>query len=160
MEGGVYPSVNNLYELPTYFNLIWCKKTCHILFDIALKSSIPSIQSPKSKIHHVFLLKAQYQSLQNSYFGDISPYRSDLSHTNIILTFFFLRDFTIVRGNGHASGFDDRYKVRSLFIASRTLYLHSIGYFRFTNCCKKANKNRMPWHSETWLDIDCLLVSQ
>ena len=89
MEGGVYPSVNNLYELPTYFNLIWCKKTCHILFDIALKSSIPSIQSPKSKIHHVFLLKAQYQSLQNSYFGDISPYRSDLSHTNIILTFFF-----------------------------------------------------------------------
>ena len=35
-----------------------------------------------------------------------------------------------------------------------------VEYLRFTNCYRKGNKKRKSRHSETWLDMDCLLVSQ
>ena len=38
------------------------------------------------KIHYFFLLQAQYETLQNSHFGNISPYRSDRSNTKTIFT--------------------------------------------------------------------------
>ena len=50
------------------------------------------------KVHHFFVLKAQYPSRQNSYFDDISPYHNGRSHTKIIL-FFFSCDFTIFTGD-------------------------------------------------------------
>ena len=37
------------------------------------------------KIHHFFLLKAQSQSLQNSNFGDISPYHNFKISFRVIL---------------------------------------------------------------------------
>ena len=52
---------------------------------------IYSLNIPQSnKTHHFFLLKAQYPSLQNSYYGDISLYCNDHSHRKIILTFLFV----------------------------------------------------------------------
>ena len=62
------------------------------------------------KFHHFFLLKAQYQSLQNSYFCNILPYRSGKSHTKIF-SHFFSCEFIIVTGERHMSGFDGKYKV-------------------------------------------------
>ena len=69
------------------------------------------------KIQHFFLLNVQYQSLQNSHLGDISPYRSDHSQTKIILTFLFVY-FTVVKRGGHVFGFV-KYKVHSSFIVFR-----------------------------------------
>ena len=33
-------------------------------------------------------------------------------------------------------------------------------YLRFINCYGKANKKYMPWQSERWLGIDCVIGSQ
>ena len=54
------------------------------------------------KIHIFFLFKAQCPCFQNLYFGNISLYRSDRSHTKII-SHFFTCDFTIVTGDGKAN---------------------------------------------------------
>ena len=42
----------------------------------------------------------------------------------------------------------------------QTLKLNPVEYLRFINCYEKAKKKRMPWFSDTRLDIDCLSASQ
>ena len=52
------------------------------------------------------------------------------------------------------------YILHSFFYRFQALKLNLVEYFRFTNCYGKANKKRISWHRETWMDTDCLLVSQ
>ena len=72
-------------------------------------------------------------------------------HWKIILTFFSC-DFTIVAA--------DVFTYSEFVYRFQALKLNLVEYFRFTNCCGKANKKRISWHSETRLDTDCLLMSQ
>ena len=98
-------------------------------------------------------MNAPYPSLRNSHFGsEISTYRNDRSQ--------------------HANNFDISLRVtlplsRDMEIPNaqfvcrfQALNLNSIECLKFTNCYGKANKKQIYWHSETELDIDCLLVSQ
>ena len=65
---------------------------------------------------------------------------------------FFSCDFAIVTGDGNTNYLSVyRFQV---------LNLNSIEYLRFSNFYWKANRKRVFWHSKTWLDIDCSLVSQ
>ena len=94
-----------------------------------------------------FLLKSQYQSLQN----DISA------------TFYV----TIVSGESHKNNFNISFRVilpvspktalclvlmenaKYIVCRFRGLNRNSIGYPKFANCQGKTNKRRTPWHSET-----------
>ena len=53
-----------------------------------------------------------------------------------------------------------KYELCSFDYHFQALNPNSIGYFRFIDCYGKANKKRISWHSETWLDINYLLESQ
>ena len=53
-----------------------------------------------------------------------------------------------------------KYKLHSLVYRFEALNPNSIEYLRFINCYGKANKKRISWHSEIWLDIGSLLQSQ
>ena len=86
----------------------------------------------------------QYPSFENPDFGDISLHR----HRKII---FCVCEFTIVTA--------DVITYYTVY-CFQALMLNLVEYFKFTNCYGKANKERIFWHSETWLDTDCLLVSQ
>ena len=74
--------------MSTEENLLFLTLDNNILFDILLKLIFLTV----IKIHHFFLLKAQYQFLQNSHsrLEDISSYRNDHSQTVLILIFLFV----------------------------------------------------------------------
>ena len=103
------------------------------------------------KIHNFFLLNTQYPFLQNPYFDNILRYRSD-NFEKIILSFLFVWFC-------HCPG-RQKYKRHSFVYRFQALNPNSIAYLRFINCYGKANKKSISGHSETWLDIDRLLVSQ
>ena len=70
----------------------------------------------------------------------------------IILTFLFIWLY-------HCHG-RRKYKRHSFVYRFQALHPNSIKHLRFINFYRKAKKKRLSWHSETWLDIDCLLESQ
>ena len=111
-------------------------KICFFNTDIIISWYTPQTFLKVIKIRHFFLRNAQYPSLQNSHFGDISPYSSDRSHMKIILTFLFVSSYQ----------WDEK--------------TNNIVCLSFRGSQPKFNKKRISWHSETWLEIDCLLVSQ
>ena len=76
----------------------------------------------------------------------------DHSQRKIILTFLCVCDFAIVKADVNA------YYI--VCLPFQALKLNLVEYPRFTYCYRKANKKGISWHSETWLDTDCLLVSQ
>ena len=51
-------------------------------------------------------------------------------------------------------------KLHSFVYLFQAFNPNSVEYLRFINCYGKANKKRISWHGETWLDIDYLLESQ
>ena len=117
---------------------------CHnnILFDVLLK--YPS-QYSKSIIFSCWTLSIHFFKIHIS---------ATFHHTVVVVIILSLFVWFY-----HCHG-RRKYKLHSFVYRFQALNQNSIEYLRFINCYGKANKKHISWHSETWLDINCLLESQ
>ena len=95
----------------------------------------------------IFLFKSQYHFLPNWHFGNISPYYEN----NFQISFCGILPYSRETDLCPALMANTKLIVVYRF---QTLNLNPTKFLRFANCRRKANKKSMPWHRETWSDVD------
>ena len=148
----------SVFLLESFFKLFISLSICKWQLNKDLLFFITDIITPwiflaVIKIHNFLLLKAHGSvSILSEFIFRRHFIISFSNFEKIILTFIFVWFYNCYRRR--------KYKLNSFVYRFQAFNLNSKEYLRFTNCYWKVNKIRISWHSETWLDIDCLLVSQ